>query len=92
MIRDFRNSKQSIFTQGYVQLARIELSLTLKADSDPARMEALDRLSAVEGITAAISSRSVGGEGYLDEREMAIPDSSLASSFGGRAFRGQGAR
>lgn len=49
-------------------------------------MEALDRLSAVEGITAAISSRSVGGEGYLDEKEMAIPDSSLASSFGGRAI------
>ena len=49
-----------------------------------------DRLSAVEGITAAISSRSVGGEGYLDEREMAITDSSLPSSFGGRALRARG--
>lgn len=45
-------------------------------------MEALDWLSAVEGIIAAISSRSVVGGGYLDEREMSLSDLSLDSSCG----------
>ncbi|KAJ6914525.1 hypothetical protein NC651_016714 [Populus alba x Populus x berolinensis] len=48
-------------------------------------MESLDRLSEVQGITEAI-----GSEGYLDEREMAIPDSTSCFDVLEEGLLGQG--
>ena len=74
-----------VSTRYNLKIYHLYYELCTPEPSDPARMESLDRLSEVQGITEAI-----GGEGYLDEREMAIPDSTSCFDVLEEGLLGQG--